>query len=107
MRDYDNMPELDWSDEKAAQKAAAQIIHQEPVILRMPESFDASVDPDAFGCELQGSSGILYNCNGGKVLRQLALQNHLPDLDIVAAACIRSSSQVDIDSAHQRLIVHD
>ena len=107
MRDYDNMPELDWSDEKAAQKAAAQILHQEPVILQMPDGFDMSLDADAFGCELQESSGILYNCAGGKVLRQLAMQNHLAELDIVAAACIRSSSQVDIDGAHKRIIVHD
>jgi len=107
MRDYDNMPELDWSDAKAAQKAAAQIIHQEPVILQMPGGFDTSLDGEAFGCELQESSGILYNCDGGRVLRQLAMQNHLPDLDIVAAACIRSSSQVDIDGTQKRIIVHD
>lgn len=107
MRDYDNMPELDWTDEKAAQKAVAQILHQEPVILHMPDSFDASLDGDAFGCELQASSGIFYNCDGGKALRQLAMQNHLPELDLVASACARSSSQVDIDSTGKRLIVHD
>jgi hypothetical protein len=73
----------------------------------MPDSFDASLDGDAFGCKLQASSGILYTCDSGKVVRQLAIQNHLPELDLVASPCARSSSQVDIDSARKRLIVHD
>jgi hypothetical protein len=73
----------------------------------MPDSFDMSRDAQAFGCELQESSGILYHCEGGKVLRQLAMQNHLAELDIVAGACVRLSSQVDIDGAHKRIIVHD
>jgi hypothetical protein len=107
MRDYDNMPVLDWRDEKAPIKAKAQILHQEPVILQMPDDFDASVDGDQFGCKLQQDTGILYDCEGGKILQQLATQSRLPALNTIAEACIKSSSQVDIDSKRRRIIVHD
>jgi hypothetical protein len=107
MRDYDNMPVLDWRDDKAPQKAKAQILHQEPLILQMPDNFDASVDGDRFACKLQEDTGILYDCEGGSILQQLAMQNHLPTLNTVAEACIKSSSQVDLDRIRKRIIVHD
>ncbi len=107
MHDYDNMPVLDWRNDKAPQKAKAQILHQEPVILQMPDDFDASVDGDQFGCKRQQNNGILYDCEGGKILQHLATQNHLPALNNIAEACIESSSQVDIDSTQKRIIVHD
>jgi hypothetical protein len=107
MRDYDNMPVLDWRDDKAPQKAKAQILRQEPVVLQMPDDFDAAlVDGEEFDCELHKETGILHDC-GGRVLSRLAEQNQLPSLNIVAEACIESSSRVDIDSARKRLIVHD
>ena len=106
MRDYDNLPRIDWSAENAALKAKAQILHQEPVVLNMPASFDATLDGDVYGCKIDADSGILFDCNG-EVLHRLAEQNHLRELDIVAEACVRSSSQVDIDAANRRLIVHD
>ena len=107
MRDYDNMPVLNWRDEKAPQKAKAQILHQEPMILQMPNDFDASVDGDQFGCKRQEDTGVLYDCEGDKILQQLAAQNRLPTLNTVAEACIESSSQVDLDDFHKRIIVHD
>lgn len=107
MRDFDNMPVLDWSEENAPQRAQVQILHQEPVILKMPYNFDASVDGNEFGCKLQENTGVLYDCDGGKLLHQLAEQNILPDLNLIAEACITSSSQVDIDNTQKRLIVHD
>ena len=107
MRDYENMPVLDWSEDKAPQKAKAQILHQQPLILQMPNDFNASVDGDEFGCKLQEDTGILYDCDGGRILRQLAEQNRIPSLDTVAEACIESNSQADIDSDHKRLIGHD
>ncbi|MGD2161340.1 MAG: hypothetical protein PVG94_09185 [Gammaproteobacteria bacterium] len=107
MHDYDNMPILDWRDDKAPQKAKAQILHQEPVILQMPDDFDASVDGDLFDCKREKDTGIFYDCEGGRILQQLATQNNLPALNTVAEACIKSSSQVDIDSVHKRIIVHD
>jgi len=107
MRDYDNMPVLDWQEEKAVLKAKAQILHQEPVILQMPDSFNASLKGEEFGCELQEESGIYYDCNGGRLLKTLAEKNNLSDLEILAEACIESSSQVDVDHARKRIIVHD
>ena len=107
MRDYNNMPVLDWNDEQAAVKAKAQILHQEPVILQMPDSFDLSIDGDIYGCELHGDTGIHYNCEAGRLLHRLADQNHQLGLDNIAEACIESGSQVDIDAKHKRIIVHD
>lgn len=106
MRDYDNMPVLDWRDDKVPQKAKAQILHQEPVILQMPDDFDIALDGAAFDCEPHQEAGILFDC-GGKVLSRLAERNQLPSLNIIAEACVESSSRVDIDTAHKRLIVHD
>lgn len=107
MRDYDNMPVLDWASPMSAQKARAQILHQEPVILQMPDNFDPSLDGEVFGCEQQGDNGILYNCEGGNLLNHLAKQNNMEELSLLADACVESSSQVDIDASHKRLIVHD
>lgn len=107
MRDYSNMPLLDWTDEKTVLRAKAQILHQEPVILQMPDTFDAFLDDDDYGCILHEETGILYNCDGGRLLHRLAQQNQLPGLDQVAEACSESSSQVDIDRARKQLIVHD
>lgn len=107
MRDYGNMPVLEWRDTSSSQKAKAQILHQEPVILQMPDDFDAGIDGNQFGCALHEESGILYDCDGGGVLNRLATKNALPDLLILAEACEQSSSQVDIDKENKRLIVHD
>lgn len=107
MRDYGNMPVLDWGDTKAPQKAKAQILLQEPVILQMPDDFDCAFDNDEFGCELQKDNDILINCEAGEALKRLATHNALPGLNIVADACVQSSSKVDIDRARKRLIVHD
>ncbi|MDT8452553.1 MAG: hypothetical protein RQ936_07410 [Gammaproteobacteria bacterium] len=107
MRDYDNMPVLDWNELNVPKKASAQILHQEPVILQMQDNFNSSVDADSFGCQIQSDTGILYNCDGHKILQQLSTQNKLPGLNAVADACLESSSRVDIDSNHNRIIVHD
>jgi hypothetical protein len=107
MRDYDNMPVLDWDEVNAPQKAKAQILHQEPVILQMPDSFDALVDGGEFGCKHQAETDLLYDCDGGGLLERLAARNDLPELLTVAEACVESSSRVDIDRPRRRIIVHD
>lgn len=106
MRDYDNMPILNWSENKAPEKASIQILHQEPVILQMTDDFNAALDGDEYNCH-QHDTGIIYNCDGHKILQQLAIQNNLPELNTIAKACLESSSLVDIDSQHNRIIVHD
>jgi hypothetical protein len=107
MRDYSNIPTLNWTENDAARKAQAQIMRQEPVILQMPQSFRTDIDGSYFHCELDEQSGVLYGCDGGKLIRELAARNRIPELDRVAEACARSSSLVDLDSSHKRLIVHD
>lgn len=107
MRDYSNIPLLDWTDDRTPSRARAQILHQEPAILQMPDTFDALLDNDDYGCILHEETGILYNCDGGRLLYRLAQQNQLPGLYHIAEACSESSSQVDIDRSSKRLIVHD
>ena len=107
MRDYGNMPVLNWDEDKVPLKAKAQIMHEEPVILQMPAGFDVSLDGSEFDCKLHEDTGILYNCDGFRALSWLADQNQEPALRIIADACAYSSSLVDIDSAQRRLIVHD
>jgi hypothetical protein len=107
MRDYGNMPVLDWTVDKAPLKAKAQIIHEEPVILQMPATFDTSLDAESFSGKLHEETGILYDCDGSRVLSWLATRNHEPDLNIIAEACAYSNSLVDIDGTRKRLIVHD
>ena len=42
MRDYNNMPVLDWSGENVPIKAKTRIMHEEPVTLQMPNTSDVS-----------------------------------------------------------------
>ena len=107
MRDYGNMPILDWTGDKAPLKAKAQIMHEEPVILQMPSTFDITLNEEHFSGKQHEDTGILYNCDASEALSWLATQNNEPDLNIIAEACAYSSSLVDIDGARKRLIVHD
>lgn len=107
MRDHENMPVLNWTSDNAPLRAKAQIMHEEPVILQMPDTFVAPLNDESFAGKLHEESGIIYDCNGLKALNWLAIQNHEPDLSIIAEACAYSSSLVDIDIIHNRLIVHD
>lgn len=107
MRNYSNMPILDWNDEQSAKKAEAQILHQEPVILQMPAEFDAIVNEDNSGCERDQGSAVYADCDGGELLKALARQNSLPGLNAIADACARTSSRVDIDPVARRIIIHD
>jgi len=50
MRDYDNMPKIDWHDDKVTlARIKAQINLQEPVIIRLPDEFDLTVNALACG----------------------------------------------------------
>ena len=107
MRDYSNMPVLTWNGANTPLKAKSQIMHEEPVNLQMPDTFDASLDAERFSGRLDEETGIRFNCEGSKLLRWLATQNKDPDLGVIADACAYSSSLVDIDGVNNRLIVHD
>ena len=86
------MPVLNWTDGNAPIKAKSQIVHEEPVILQMPNTFDVDLNGEKFSGILHEATGILYNCDGHKALSWLADQCHEPDLKIVAEACAYSSS---------------
>lgn len=107
MRDYSNIPVMDWNEDKAPKRAKAQILHQEPVILQMPDDFDTSLDGEDFDCRIEENGNILLECNGSEIVQHLAAKNHLPGLETIAEACFQSSSQVDIDTDKKRIIVHD
>ena len=107
MRDYNNMPVLDWSGENVPIKAKTRIMHEEPVILQMPNTSDVSLNGEKFSGRLNTGNGIQFNCNGFRVFVWLAKQNRDPELAVIAVACAYSSSLVNVDAARNRLIVHD
>ena len=106
MRSIDNMPKLDWQDGKNIMRAKFQVMHEEPVVLKMPTDMDWSVDGAEFQCT-PGDNGMQYDCEGSGLLHHLAELNGMPGLDDIAEACAYSSSRVDIDPAGSRIIVHD
>ncbi|WP_018874184.1 MULTISPECIES: hypothetical protein [unclassified Thioalkalivibrio] len=106
MRSVDNMPVLDWQDGKNAMRAKFQVMHEEPVVLKMPADMDWSVNEGEFGCTLD-DSGMPRDCEGGSLLHRLAELNDMPGLEDIAKACAYSSSRVDIDASGSRIIVHD
>ena len=107
MRDYNNMPVVDWSGEYAPIKAKTRIMHEEPVTLQMPNTSDVLLNGEKFSGRLNTGNGIQFNCNGFRVFVWLAKQNRDPELAVIAVACAYSSSLVNIDAARNRLIVHD
>lgn len=108
MRDYDNMPHLNWQEPASQYRAKAQILHQEPVILDMPDGFEYELgDKEQHKCQYNPETGVYYNCNGAAALDMLAEMNQQPGLYELAQACNSSHSQVDIDANGRRLIIHD
>jgi hypothetical protein len=107
MHDYDNVPVIEWGTKHAALKAKAQILHQEPVVLQMPADFNTDINGDDYNCRLNENTGVLHECNGAAILNRLAAENNYPSLNTIAEACMKSGSQVDIDTRSRRIIVHD
>lgn len=106
MRDYENMPHLDWDSQANALKAKAQILHQEPIILDLPAGANLGVETDTCGCEHQQHSTILLNCDPRKALGLIGRLNKLPGVDDLIDAAVKTSQVVDIDATHNRIIVH-
>lgn len=107
MRDYSNMPVLDWDGEETCYKAKAQILREEPVILMLPDTAVFELDAESVGCEVDAETGILYNCDPELVLGRLAEINHIDALRAVGEAAAESGSVVDVDAGGHRVIVHD
>jgi hypothetical protein len=107
MTDYGNIPVLKWAGAISAKKASAQIHHAEPLILQMPEDFKMSVDVLACGCREGKKSGSHLDCDAGILLRSLAKDNALPELEQLADTAHDAGQVVDIDMDNRRIIIHD
>lgn len=107
MRDYDNMPVLRWEGKGSAAKAKAQILHEEPIVLQMDDSFDMQLDVEEGACQRDRSSGRLHDCAPEPIISALAQINHLPALAEVGSVAAKAGLVVDLDPALHRIIVHD
>ncbi|MEJ2376446.1 MAG: hypothetical protein P8Y71_13865 [Pseudolabrys sp.] len=106
MRDYRNMPKLEWRDDKGTlAKIKTQVMREEPLVLVMPAGFDFSLDASA--CDCHEESGILTDCEAKKALAILAEQNNVPNLQEVGHATTTAGLTVDINPAEGYLVIHD
>jgi len=106
MRDYSNMPILEWRDDKATiAKIRTQLVREEPVILTMPAGFDFSLD--AAACDCREESGLLTYCKANTALSNLAEQNNIPALKEIGDAADNAGLTVDIDVGEGHLVIHD
>ena len=107
MRDYANMPVLQWEGAVSAKKAIAQIHHAEPLIMQMPENFKIAVDAAACGCHDGQQSGSHIDCNAETLLKTLAEDNAQPELAQLATTAHEAGQVADIDISNRRIIIHD
>lgn len=106
MRDYGNMPKIDWQDDKPTLvKVKTQLMREEPVILQLPDGFNMDFDAQACGCE--GESDMLHDCQPQGVFAALAESNNMPAMAEIGEQARESGQIVDVDKAGQRLILHD
>ena len=106
MRDYDNMPKIDWQDDKPTlAKIKAQISLQEPLIILLPDGFDLTVDAAACGCEAK--SDMLLRCRPQTLFTALAKNNDLSVMNELGDLAHDKGQVVDVDIAKQSLVVYD
>lgn len=106
MRDYGNMPKIDWRDDKPTLvRIKAQLMREEPVILQLPEGVDLEIDAGSCGCESE--SGKLLDCRPRDVFVALASRNALPAMAEIGEQAGDAGQVVDVDKAARRLIIHD
>ena len=105
MRDYSNMPKLQWKDDAATMaKIKLQVKREEPVILVMPSGFDFSLD--AAACKCREEHGMLTYCEANRTLSVLAEQNGAPVLKEIGPVVHDAGLTVDIDSTEGYLVIH-
>ncbi len=107
MRDYSNMPALDWQGPITAKKALAQVRHAEPVILQMPVDFDMAIDAPACGCKPGKFAGQHIDCHAEDTLKALARANDETALAELAEAAHEAAQVVDIETETRRIVIHD
>ncbi len=106
MRDYGNIPKIDWQDDKPTQvRIKAQLLHEEPLVLRFPAGFELDFDTQACGCE--GGPDMPLDCQPQAVFAALAKTNNLPALVEIGEQAREAGQVVDVDRSGQRLIIHD
>ncbi len=107
MRDYSNMPVLQWEGEISAKKAMAQVHHAEPVILQMPEDFLMGIDAPACGCKPGDNPEQHIDCHAEDTLKTLAADNSLPELARLGELAHEAAQVVDVFSDSRRIVIHD
>ena len=106
MRDYDNMPKIDWQDDRATlARIKAQINLQEPLIIRLPDDFNLMLDPVACACEKK--SDMLLRCQPQSLFSALAKNNDLPVLNELGKLAHDRGQVVDVDLVKRSLVVYD
>lgn len=107
MRDYSNMPEIRLADAADVARAKNQILHQEPIIVTVPEGFSFTLDNADTSCQCDDETGIYYDCDATSILSELADANGMQALAELAEVCRDSGSRFDLDAARHRIVIHD
>ena len=107
MRDYDNMPVLQWQGEISARKAMAQVRHAEPVVIQMPGEVRLEVDPQACGCTPGDAPGHHLDCDAHAALEAVAAANGLPELARLGEVAREAGQVVDLLVDRGRIVIHD
>lgn len=107
MRDYSNLPHVQWEHENSVYMARAQVEREEPLIIDMPEGFELEVDGEACGCTWHEETGIFINCDPEPTLGGLARRNGSEDMSQLAEVTREMGLTVDVDRNGKRLIIHD
>ncbi len=106
MRDYDNMPKINWADDKATlAKIKAQITHQEPLIIHLPVDFNLKIDGASCGCSAESS--ILTGCQADKIFSVLAELNNMSSMNEIGQLAHDKGQVVDVNLTNFDLIVYD
>jgi len=107
MRDYSNIPVLNWENSASTKKAIAQVHHEEPVILQMPENFSLGIDASACDCKSADNLAHHIDCRADGVLKALAAENNETSLVELADIAHEAAQVVDIETDTRRIIIHD
>jgi len=107
MRDYTNMPTADWADPRTVNRAKAQLLRAEPLVLNLPTDADLGIDDRAAGCHRDNDSGVLWNCQAQVTLQQLGSHPGLEGLAELVTAAEAGDVTVDIDASGHRIVFHD
>ncbi|HEC20809.1 MAG TPA: hypothetical protein ENI97_15955 [Gammaproteobacteria bacterium] len=107
MRDYSNFPVLQWEGPLSTKKAIAQVHHEEPVILQMPEDFSLGIDASACDCKSDDNPAHHVDCHAADTLKVLAEENNEPSLAELADIAHEAAQVVDIQTDTRRIIIHD